>query len=468
LKQRIVIAGFGRTGRHLASRLSREWDVSAVDLDPACAGGAAALTTGDATSALVLERAGMGEARAAAACTSSDEVNLEFLSLARERFGVLHLFALMRDPANEPRYKGLGAQAVERAESSARALSQRVPSTHAVPIGVGLGRGEVVEVEVLPGSGVLGKPLSTLHPRSWLVAAVYRGEQIIVPHGDTLLEPGDRVLLAGDPEIIPSIAGLIRGGESEFPLQHGTNVVMFCHPAWERNIGEFAYLVGHTKAKGLDAISCRADERSVQALVAECADRGIPCESTCDAGDSRVTLIAEVGRRDVGILVLPDDPIGVLASLGIRRARIARIVSLLDSPVVVSRGTFPYARILLVVSGHGFSHAAIRVAVDAARVFGAQLHVALVHEPEMVVGTDARKEVESRGREVDRIAEIYRLPLVRHVLEGNIVRAVVPLTDRFDLVVVPYRARRRAILVRPDAEANLIHRCKCSVMIVPA
>jgi len=46
-----------------------------------------------------------------------------------------------------------------------------------------------------------------------------------VPHGDTVIQKGDRVVVIGDPAILPSIATHIGSGESEFPRHYGSNIV---------------------------------------------------------------------------------------------------------------------------------------------------------------------------------------------------------------------------------------------------
>ena len=167
------------------------------------------------------------------------------------------------------------------------------------------------------------------------------------------------------------------------------------------------------------------------------------------------------------MLVLPHEPIGVLATLGLRRTETARALSLLDSPALIARGTFPYERILLAVTEVPFPARAVQLAVDAARIFGAELHVALVHEPELVVGSHRREEVEAAGRHVTRLAELFDLPVKTVELNGNPVREVVPMSADFDLLITTAKKAKPAFLSRPDTGTNLIHRCRCSVMVYP-
>jgi trk system potassium uptake protein TrkA len=55
---------------------------------------------------------------------------------------------------------------------------------------------EVIEVEAMPTSGVVGKPLADVKmPSGALVAAVIRGSNVMIPSGTTVVEPGDHLLI---------------------------------------------------------------------------------------------------------------------------------------------------------------------------------------------------------------------------------------------------------------------------------
>ncbi len=51
-----------------------------------------------------------------------------------------------------------------------------------------------VELEIPPDSPVVGRRLDEVTlPRDCVIVAIRRGRRILIPHGDTVLEPGDRV-----------------------------------------------------------------------------------------------------------------------------------------------------------------------------------------------------------------------------------------------------------------------------------
>lgn len=63
---------------------------------------------------------------------------------------------------------------------------------------------EVVEVVVSPGSSVSGKSLRQIGlPEEVVVGAIVRGDAVVVPRGDTVMCPGDHVLIFASPRAGP-------------------------------------------------------------------------------------------------------------------------------------------------------------------------------------------------------------------------------------------------------------------------
>lgn len=475
-KPRILIAGAGGTGTELAKRLGGSWQVTLIDTDAATPARLPAdlhgqdgfrFHQGDATSALVLRKAELEGIYGAVACTGSDEVNIEVLRLARGLFGIANLFALTYHPDWTERYRADGIDIVAQDHAGAAILESRLQQGQKVATNVGLGIGEILEVEVLPNSSVIGRRLSELNPKRWLVGAVYRNQRLIVPHGDTVLAPGDKVLIIGDTEILPSIATLIRSGESEFPLQYGSHLVGLCESGTSEVLDEVRYLIGSTRADRFEIVCCSGDDARLEELARMCKAAGVPHEMSCTAADARSSLVEEAARRDVGVLVLAPERLPFLSRIGLGRSRTARMIDVVNAPVLVSRGTFPYKRVLVAMAELPFHTAGAQLAIDVARMVGADLRLGVVHQPEIVVGHEHREEMEQRRREVEKLAGLYRVHIDTEVMTGNPIRELLRACGDCDLLVMPYRRGRRSFLTRPDVVLNLIHRARCSVMIMP-
>ncbi len=58
---------------------------------------------------------------------------------------------------------------------------------------------DVEEVTVAPNAVCAGKALKALHwPRESVIATIRRGRQIVIPHGDTVVQPGDVIVIVAD------------------------------------------------------------------------------------------------------------------------------------------------------------------------------------------------------------------------------------------------------------------------------
>jgi trk system potassium uptake protein TrkA len=71
---------------------------------------------------------------------------------------------------------------------------------------------EVLEAEALANSAIVNTPLKDLHfPKEALFLCVFRGEEVIIPAGDTVIKPGDRVLILSTRAVIPQVEQAILG-----------------------------------------------------------------------------------------------------------------------------------------------------------------------------------------------------------------------------------------------------------------
>jgi len=65
---------------------------------------------------------------------------------------------------------------------------------------------EVIEMEASPGSEAIGMSLRDLHlPRSAMIGGIIRDEKAFIPHGDTVVEAEDDLILVVLPDAIPAV-----------------------------------------------------------------------------------------------------------------------------------------------------------------------------------------------------------------------------------------------------------------------
>jgi trk system potassium uptake protein TrkA len=199
-----LVVGGGRLVYHLARALhGRGHEVVVVCGDEAHSAEIAGaldivVCRGDGTEEQVLEDAGAGSADELLALTGVDQDNLAVCQLAKLRFQVPRVIALVNDPDYEDLFRQLGVDgAFSPTSIVARLIEQRAGFGDVVGLSpVAGGRVDLTEVRIGEGSPACERKLADLDlPRGALVGYVFRGDEIFVPHGGTALARGDRLLV---------------------------------------------------------------------------------------------------------------------------------------------------------------------------------------------------------------------------------------------------------------------------------
>jgi trk system potassium uptake protein TrkA len=70
--------------------------------------------------------------------------------------------------------------------------------------------GEVMEALALPTSDIVSKPFKKIpFPKGSMVAGIIRQEAIIIPSGDSVIEPNDRIIIFATREAIPGVEKIL-------------------------------------------------------------------------------------------------------------------------------------------------------------------------------------------------------------------------------------------------------------------
>ena len=215
----VIIAGAGKVGWNLARELiAKEREVTLIESDrPRYLTVEAelehAIQYGDATELWVLERAGIQRADLVVAVTGDDEDNMLVCQVAKEKYLCERVIARVNNPRNLQHFRLLGVQpAVSATDLILRLIEHEVPEYGLIQLlALEEEHLEIIEVEVARGSLAAGRRVQDVPlPDGSLIISVLRGGAGFVPKGDTVIEPGDQVLLILDPglesEITPQFA----------------------------------------------------------------------------------------------------------------------------------------------------------------------------------------------------------------------------------------------------------------------
>lgn len=155
-----------------------------------------AVLRGDACEARTLDDVGCSRAEIVIAVTGEDEDNLVICQMAKERFNVRQTIARVNNPKNEHIFAKLGIDlTVSPTKTILRLIEAEIPH-HSIISLMTLKRAhlEFVEVGVPAQSPAIGKTLATLKlPGECNVALIVRGQEYIVPSGDSTIQAEDQI-----------------------------------------------------------------------------------------------------------------------------------------------------------------------------------------------------------------------------------------------------------------------------------
>lgn len=257
---RWILCGYGRFGKAVHSRLTREGVVATVvEADPALTLPPAGSVVGRGTEAVTLEEADIRDAVGIVAGTDNDANNLSIIMTARTLNPKLFMVARQNEQQNDPLFRAAKLDLLMQRSS---VIAHKIFALLTTPLLT-----EFLELAKAQGNDWANQLVSRLGgivrdeaPETWGVAitpaqapAIYAGLAggYTVTVGDLWRDPRNRM------ERLPGIALLLKRGEVELvvpdestPLQRGDRLLLAGRVearrqlSWiERNHNSFAYLV---------------------------------------------------------------------------------------------------------------------------------------------------------------------------------------------------------------------------------
>jgi trk system potassium uptake protein TrkA len=216
----IIIVGAGKVGYFLARRLvASKHTVSIVEKDQALCEEIAKeleglVINGDGCNPRILEEAQAKRADVLAAVTGDDEDNLIICQLAKEIFGVRRTVGRVNNPDNEHAFAELGIDVpVDSTKIIAKIIEEEVSFSDFVNL-MSFKRGKlaIVRVDLPSDSPVIGREIKDIElPPDSVLVSIVRKDEVVVPKGNTALEPGDDIIaltvVGNEPQLLNLLVG---------------------------------------------------------------------------------------------------------------------------------------------------------------------------------------------------------------------------------------------------------------------
>lgn len=153
---------------------------------------------GDASKPFVLEEAGADRVDIAIALTQNDEDNLVICELCKKKFLVEKTVALVSDPKKTEFFYKMGIDSVVCAINVVAGIieQQAFMDEMATRIPLGSGKVGITEVYISQAAPAAKKKIWELDlPRDTIIGCILRGEESMIPRGDSRIFPGDTLVM---------------------------------------------------------------------------------------------------------------------------------------------------------------------------------------------------------------------------------------------------------------------------------
>ena len=436
---KVIIVGAHGEAKELINRISSGWSISVVDLDQEKLRN---FTTnrqidkiqGDATSSLVLKKAGLDEATAIVTLTLSDEVNLEILKIAKEN-DILRLSSIINDSANIDKFKELDVELVEPDILLARRFEHILEPRRVVSQAFAGGRAEALEIEISSDSPVRGKKLREIGSDYYIVGALLRKGKVIIPHGDTEIKTGDLVTIVLQSGAFSNVINLFSGSESRFPLEFGKDIVVVLDNEKNlKNLSESEFFIRNTKATSLKLIT-KEDlfdnnlESTEETLKAVLKDQEF--DITYRNKISNKDLENFINENSIGTIFYPVEE-------SISKSKIKSLISIANKskiPILFSRSTYPYKTIGLLINDNFDENSSNSIAFDLSSTMSAKLAGVIINQPTFLQ-SDGEQKVSDTVQKLQDLALSHEVKLDFENFEGNEAKIFTDQTSSYDLSII--------------------------------
>jgi trk system potassium uptake protein TrkA len=216
--RRVLIIGGGRIGTRLAQRLEQKSiQTKIIEKQPdrcqilADQLNRTVVLCGDGSDQALLKEENVRDVDFVVTLTNDEETNI-LASLLARRLGARKAITRISKFSYFPLMMTIGIeQVVDPRLSAINSILQHIRRGKVLSaISLKGEEGEVMEAVALETSDIVKKPLKNLKfPKNALITAILRGEQVVIPSGDTMIEPNDRIIIFARREAIPKIEKIL-------------------------------------------------------------------------------------------------------------------------------------------------------------------------------------------------------------------------------------------------------------------
>ncbi len=483
-----IIIGLGNIGIQLLRMLSKDLNLICIDsnretLDwvKQLRGENLMTMTGDATSRLVLDQAGVSEADTVIITTTSETINIEVARILKEHFDIPRVVSVGITKKGIDELEALDVEVESIFNLSATGLRNRVEHKTKAVHGIGLGKNEILEVEVHAHSRLAHKPLAALNPKSWRLGIIYRDGNLIIPRGDTVLRAKDKVIILGEPKVLKTVADLLTFRFTHFPLEFGDTLAVYLgHGEPQQVIDEVDYLLSVFPLEKALFMADRASEDLKERLETLSTHHHLSSLHLTESGplDRTDALRSALQERSLrpALMVVPRSsviPALPLPHAGQRGKHLLQEFSdTFGCPLLLAAGSYPYQKVALPCLRKEGLQQAIETTLEMSASINYQIEALFVSLSRYISSSEEALQQEEMRKLITDLGVVYRSTVRPVELSGNPIRAVSSALQERHLMVMDISSWKQQNLFRaimqPDVPWQIVQRSPISTLLIPS
>lgn len=328
---KVIVVGVDKTGQSLIKNLSNEkHDIVGVDTDAAQVQSVIEQydvngVVGNGCFSPILAEAGAADADLLIAVTDRDETNI-LCCLVGKSLGAHNLIAQVRNPDYYANFESMvGRLGIDRFVNLKAILAEHIARIIKTSADVNLnsfagGRLEIAEIKIAADSKFCGKALSELRgnrKKDFLVVAIERGSEVIVPNGSAVLQAGDVLSVCARHQEQRDVFGYF--GVAKHKIQSVLIV---------GSGDEAYYLASALLSEGLDVKIIGREWKQCEAIKSALPEANVICD---DYTDKKVLDREGFGSMDAIVAMAPSEETNIVTSLYAKTKNVSKAVTVLWS-----------------------------------------------------------------------------------------------------------------------------------------
>ncbi len=464
-KRKVLLFGLGCYGKDILKELTKNWETIAVDIKEEKIkkaqeeGIEAEFIIGDASSILTWKKIKINEVKYIITTITDADVDLEVCRIAREVFKIdVPIIVLLHQTEREKEFKAYNVNIVKPVEITKNIVLNLIEKNYAKAINIGLGKGEIIEVSILAKSHLVDRKLKYLKPSKWRIAAIYRGEKLIIPSGDTQIKVGDKVVLIGDPKVLENLVNILLKGIPQFPLQFGTYILSPISKKFKESVEETLYFFKHTKVQKIVFLPYRS-------RISKEFKQEIEKEIKNVEFGKRISSLKELLKidDDVGLITIPYSDLSFFEKMNLKY-----IFKKSSKPFLIERKTFPYKEIVISLNNPDPAYA-LEIGIELSRMFNIPYKVIYVALPKQLRTEKEEKQIQEIQEIISDFEGIYKKSINYTFIEGNPIKESLKFLKGVEnnLLILAFNKKDSISLFNPNISYLIAKKTNLSTLVLP-